>query len=173
MGLRRASVIDSYQADLGREIAGAFSDATPELVSGITGTGETRADVIRDFQDYVSPVMDIFNKDIAPLVSEGFNLPGAFHSRARSEGLRRAGEDFLSTRVTPQLFTALENFRNREISRANVFASALGIGSSLSTTPTFQAFNMNTRDWQAKIRDIQQTVSGYVDTGQSLYNQFS
>lgn len=141
MGIRSASTIQGFQQELGANLSGAIGGVSGDLLDVIFGD-ESIESITRDFtEQFATPVMQIWQREIAPLIREQFaGVPGAAFSLASGRGLQKSGEDFLATRIAPQLFSALESFRNRGVQRANISGSVLGIGAGLSTAPTVQSF---------------------------------
>lgn len=140
MGIRTVSLLEDWQKSLGKDISAAIGGATPGIVSDIS-EGEDLEGIMADFQKFfATPMMQMFQEEVVPTIREGFNLPGAFYSTAKSEGIAKAQESFISETINPALFQTIESFRSREVQRAGIAANVLGIGAGIATTPTLQAF---------------------------------
>ena len=140
MGIKRVSLLDEWQRELSRDISAAIGGEAEGMVSAITAE-EDLGDIVADFQKYfATPMMQMFQEEIVPIIKEGYNLPGAYYSTARSAGVARAGEEFMTERISPALFQTIEGYRQRQVQRAQIGAGVLGVGAGLATTPTYQAF---------------------------------
>ena len=136
--LKIVPTIQDWQRDLGESLADIFGEAAPEMIKRVFER-EDPGDILADFKTYfATPAMRMWEDVIAPVVSEGFNLPGAFYSRSRFEGVQRSGEEFLTQRVNPLLFSSLENMRGRDVQRQSIIANILQGSQSLATAPTQQ-----------------------------------
>jgi hypothetical protein len=140
MGIRRVSLVDEWQRQLSEELSGGIGEVSPDILAGVMGNEDLES-IMGDFQKFIAtPMMQMFQKEVVPTIREGYNLPGAFYSTAKSAGIARAGEEFISQRIAPMAFEAMEAFRGREVQRASIGAQVLGVGAGLSTAPTYQAF---------------------------------
>ena len=138
--LQTVSTISGDQRGLLNSFAELLGDALPQLVGGLLER-ESIEDIKRSFtEDFASPVMEMFKREVLPIVSEGFNLPGAFFSSSRFQGEQRATEEFLSGKVNPVLASFLESFRNRNLQQKGLFVNALGVASGAATAQTYQTF---------------------------------
>ena len=136
-----------WQQDLGQAIASVLSGGAGGLLRGITGIEESPESIVSDWSKYVAtPAMQMWQKTIAPLIEEGYNLPGAFYSASKSRGLARNASDFFTQNVTPTLFSALENMKGREVNLASIYAGLLGTSAGLSTAQTLTYVNKGS--WQ-------------------------
>ena len=130
--------ITGWQKDLGKALAGLLGETTPDMMSRVMER-ESLPSIASDWGKlYATPVMNEWQRTIAPTILEGYNLPGSFYSRSTYEGLGREAGNYLSGQVAPTLFAALEGARSRELSRQSLLANLLGVGSSFATTPTMQ-----------------------------------
>jgi len=130
--------IKGWQSDLGKTLAGLLGETTPDMMSRVMER-ESLSSIAGDWGKlYATPVMNEWQRTIAPTILEGYNLPGSFYSRSTYEGLGREAGNYLSGQVAPTLFAALEGARSRELSRQSLLANLLGVGSSFATTPTMQ-----------------------------------
>ena len=127
-----------WQKELGTELSEILGEAAPELLSRVFEE-EDYGDILSDFKKYVSsPALRMWQDVVAPEIREGFNLPGAFYTHDRARGMRMAGEEFLTTRVNPLLFSSLEGWRGRNLSRQSIYANLLTGTQSLAVSPTVQ-----------------------------------
>jgi len=130
--------IMGWQKDLGKALAGLLGETTPDMMSRVMER-ESLSSIASDWGKlYATPVMNEWQRTIAPTILEGYNLPGSFYSRSTYEGLGREAGDYLSGKVAPTLFAALEGARSRELSRQSLLANLLGVGAGFATTPTMQ-----------------------------------
>lgn len=137
MGVRSAPTTQSWQSDLGKMLASTFGGISGQSMA----LGESAADITRDWtSNFATPVMQMWQREIAPMINEGYNLPGAFYSMSRSKGLSREAGNFFSGSVMPTLFTALENMRARGPQWASIWGDLLGTGAGLSTAQTMQSW---------------------------------
>ncbi len=140
MGIRTVSLLETWQKDLGKQISASIGGETPSIISAIT-EGEDLGSIMADFQKFfATPMMQMFQEEVVPTIREGFNLPGAFYSSARFEGVAKATESFIGETISPAAFSTMEAFRGREVQRAGIGAQVLGIGAGIATQPTLQAF---------------------------------
>lgn len=137
--LKTFDTTQPWQREFGESLADLLGEAAPEMLRRVF-EGEDRGDILKDFKTYfAAPSMRMWQDVIAPVVTEGFNLPGAFYSRSRFQGLQRSGEEFLTTRVNPLLFGALESSKQRELQRQAIIANIMTGSQSLATSPTIGA----------------------------------
>jgi len=140
--LKTFQTTQPWQREFGESLSDIFGEAAPEMLKRIfEREGDYREDILADFKIYfATPAMRMWEDVIAPVVTEGFNLPGAFYSRDRFRGVQRAGEEFLTTRVNPLLFSSLETSREgmlgRDLQRQAIIANILTGSQSLATAPT-------------------------------------
>lgn len=147
--LKTFQTTQPWQRDLGESLADILGGAAPEMIKRIFERegGDYRGDILADFKKYfATPAMRMWQDVIAPVVSEGFNLPGAFYSKSRFQGLQRSGEEFLTQRVNPLLFSSLETSRegvlSRDLQRQAIIANILTGSQSLATAPTISGVMM-------------------------------
>lgn len=141
--LKTFQTTQGWQREFGESLADILGEAAPEMIRRIFEREEDdfRGDILADFKEFfATPAMRMWEDVIAPVVTEGFNLPGAFYSRDRYRGVQRSGEEFLATRVNPLLFSSLETsregMRNRELQRQAIIANIMTGSQSLATSPT-------------------------------------
>jgi len=136
--IKQYPTIMGWQQDLGKLVAASLGQATPDIMNRAMER-ESLSSIASDWGNlYATPVMNEWQRTIAPTILEGYNLPGSFYSRSTFEGLGREAGDFLSGKVAPMLFAALEGARSRELNRQSILANLLGVGSNLATTGTMQ-----------------------------------
>jgi hypothetical protein len=134
--LKIVPTIEPWQRELGESLSDILGDAAPEMIKRIFER-EDRGDILADFKTYfATPMMQMWKSDIAPIVTEGFNLPGAFYSKSRFEGLIKSGEEFLSERINPLLFSSLDTSRQRDLQRQAIIANIMTGTQSFATAPT-------------------------------------
>jgi len=140
--LKTFSTIEAWQREFGEGLADILGEAAPGMLRRIFERDD-KGDILADFKTYfATPAMRMWQETIAPTVSEGFNLPGAFYSRARFKGLQRSGEEFLTQRVNPLLFGALESAEARDLQRQAIIANIMTGSQSLATAPTISGVMM-------------------------------
>lgn len=134
--LKTFSTIEAWQRDLGESLADILGEGAPEMLKRVFER-EEKGDILADFKTYfATPMMQMWQETIAPTVREGFNLPGAFYSTERFEGVQKSGEQFLTQQVNPMLFSALESSQGRELQRQAIIANLMTGSQSLATAPT-------------------------------------
>lgn len=134
--LKIIPTIEPWQRELGMGLADIYGGAAPEIMSRIFER-ENVGSIVDLFKEHVVPAASTaWEKILSPSIIEGFNLPGAFYSRSKHEGVMRKGEEFLETRVMPQLFESIESMFGRETQRQAILANVLSGGTSLATAPT-------------------------------------
>jgi hypothetical protein len=140
MGIRLAPLTEDWQKALGKEIAGAIGESAQDISSRIFGD-ESLSTIVEDFQKhFAKPMMQTWQSEIAPIIKEGYNLPGVAYSTGASRGLAKAGEEFMTTKLSPALFEAIQNYYGREVQRAGMGAGLVSTGASLATAQTIQPF---------------------------------
>lgn len=129
-------VTSTSQRELESSLSGAYGSILNRLKSGIFSQ-ESPASIAREWGElYATPVMEQWYKNIAPIIEEGFNLPGSFYQSAKSKGIAQAASDYLSGSVTPTLFSALSEYWNRQPQWASIYANVLGQASGQATAQT-------------------------------------
>lgn len=141
--LKTFQTTQPWQREFGETLSSILGEAAPEMIKRIfeREEGDYRGDILADFKEYfATPAMRMWEDVIAPVVKEGFNLPGAFYSRDRYRGVQRSGEEFLATKVNPLLFSSLETSRegmlSRNLQRQAIIANIMTGSQSLATSPT-------------------------------------
>ena len=158
--LKTVSTISGEQQELLRNFSELLGDVLPQLVGGLLER-ESIEDIKKSFtEDFASPVMEMFKREVLPIVREGFNLPGAFFSSSRFQGEQRETENFLSGKVNPILAQFLESFRNRQLQQKGLFVNALGVASGTATAQTMQTFGVQEETDLDKIAKILSITSG-------------
>ena len=156
------STIQSWQDDLGKTVSGLLGDSAESLL-GTLQQSESPQSITNEWQNlYATPAMQMWQNTIAPLIREGYNLPGSFYSRSTSQGLAKSATEFYNQNVTPTLFSALESFKNRQVQMDQIYANILGLSTGLATAKTEQSF-LDTSSWQQDFAAISQGVSGYLN----------
>lgn len=144
--LRVFPTTEEWQQDLGRTLSDVLGEATPEMLRRIFER-EDRGEILGDFEKYfATPAMQMWEGSIAPIVREGFNLPGAFYSKSRFEGVRRSGEEFLTQRVNPLMFASFQEAEQRNLVRQGMIANLLTGTQSLAVAPTRAAMFLPATD---------------------------
>jgi len=86
-----------------------ISAATRDLISGVPAYAFDPAKTTEKWvETYAAPVMKAWEKYVLPLKKEEWNIPGVYASRTRTREVAKAGEEFMTTRVAPTLFEALQ-----------------------------------------------------------------
>ncbi len=106
-------VPDFLQESFDDFTSGRFTDeinvATSDLISGEPAFEFDPARTTSEWQEiYATPIMQMYQSVVLPMVSESFNIPGVAFSRTRAEGERKAVSDFFAQNVQPKLFDALQ-----------------------------------------------------------------
>lgn len=158
MGVRSAPTTQSWQNDLGKMLASTFG--------GIAGQqmplGESAAGITADWTNqFATPVMQMWQREIAPMINEGYNLPGAFYSTSRSKGLAREAGNFFSGNVMPTLFSALENMRSRGPQWAGIWSGLLGQGAGLSTANTMENWYKPAMSSTERLESVSRSASNF------------
>ncbi len=83
--------------------------ATFDLISGAPAYEFDPARTTSEWKEiYATPVMQMYQNVVLPMVSESFNIPGVAYSRTRAEGEKKSISDFYAQNVQPELFGALQ-----------------------------------------------------------------
>ena len=106
-------VPDFLQESFDEFTSGRFDDeinaATSDLITGAPAYEFDPARTTSEWQEiYATPVMQMYQEVVLPMVSESFNIPGVAYSRTRAEGEKKSISDFYSQNVQPKLFEALQ-----------------------------------------------------------------
>lgn len=169
--VRQYPLIGEEQRELSTTLAGLYGEATPQMFKKLL-KGETFEGVAEQWKtDFATPVMQMWQETIQPAILEGYNLPGSFYSRSKSEGVQKEREQFYSQQVTPTLFGALEAYRARMPQWASLLAQTIGTGSQFATAPTMSAVTLprgptDYERWGGWIKN----VGGMIDVIQGVYS---
>ena len=164
MGVKLIPQIEPWQRELGKMLSGALAGEAGGMLSGIM-EGESFDDISKAWSEgYAKPVMAAWQRDIAPIISEGFNLPGAFYSRDRSRGLQREAEEFFSGSVAPSLFSSMSQFQARKPQWAGIWSNVLANALGLSTAPT-QSGLYSGKGWQQDFASLSQGLGNLFSVG--------
>lgn len=110
-----AGIPSLYKQAYGQYASG-FGDVMPgtgqaigEQIAGRPAYAFSPSATTRQWQEtYASPVMQTWRETVAPLLTESYNVPGAFHSWEKGRGMERAAGQFYGGQVAPTLFAALQ-----------------------------------------------------------------
>jgi len=135
--LKTYSTIAGWQTELGKSMAEILGGMAPEALGRIFER-EDPFSIVKDWREtFATPVMRMWQRDILPMIKEGFNMfPGSFYSKSRFTGMQREAEEFYGGKVAPLLFSALEGARGRGLQRQSLMASLLGFPTQLAAAPT-------------------------------------
>lgn len=169
--VREYQTIGAEQRALSETLSSYYREAAGPMFQKLL-KGETFGGVAEQWKkDFATPVMEMWQETIQPMVEEGYNLPGSFYSRSKGEGVQREREQFYSQQVSPTLFSALENYRARMPQWASLMAQVIGTGGQLATAPTKGVVTLprglaDYERWGGWIKN----VGGMVDVIQGVYS---
>lgn len=161
---KAATTLAPWQTDLGKQLAAMFGGlaggASGSMLGGFMG-GESAGQITSDWtKNFATPVMQMWQREIAPMIKEGYNLPGSFYSASTSKGLGREASNFFSGNVMPTLFSSLESLRSRGPQWAGIYANLMGTGAGLATSSTMQNFWQPGPNWQQNFANVGQGLQG-------------
>ena len=121
-------VPDFLQESFDEFTGGRFDEdinaAMSDLISGEPAFEFDPARTTSAWQEiYATPIMQMYQNVVLPMVSESFNVPGVAFSRTRAEGERKAISDFFTQNVQPKLFDALQTGERMGFESAEAAAS--------------------------------------------------
>ncbi len=100
---------ESFDEFTSNRFGDEINAATSDLISGEAAFEFDPAKTTSEWQKiYATPIMQMYQDVVLPMVRESFNVPGVAFSRERAEGELKATSDFFTQNVQPKLFEALQ-----------------------------------------------------------------